>query len=116
MKRSTHPEVCAYRHCTNEFRPKREAQRFCSKRCRDAYRYDITRAEKGVKKARKRRLGYTLPGSAEKGAKKANKTVPYKGGVDPYFVVRGFGVETPSTSDIDDELLRYIIRLERGEQ
>ncbi|GAH44371.1 unnamed protein product [marine sediment metagenome] len=30
------PEVCAYRHCANEFRPKREAQRFCSPRCREA--------------------------------------------------------------------------------
>ncbi len=49
-------EICAYRYCSNEFRPKREAQRFCSKRCRDAYRYDIKRAEKGIKKARKRRL------------------------------------------------------------
>ena len=108
-------EVCAYRHCNNEFKPKREAQRFCSQRCRDAYRYDIKRAEKGAKKARKRRLGSTLPGSAEKGAKTSTKTVQYKEGVDPYFVVKGFGIETPSTSDLDPELVRYMVRLERGD-
>ena len=107
-------EVCAYPHCKNEFRPKREAQRFCSKRCRDAYRYDIKRAEKGVKKARKRHLGLTLPRSAEKGAERSKKTVLYKEGVDPYFVVKGFGVETPSTSDIDPELVRHIVKIERG--
>ena len=109
------PEVCAYRHCKNEFQPKRELQRFCSQRCRDTYRYDIRRAEKGVKKARKRRLGSTLPGSAENGRKRSKKTVPYKEGVDPYFVVKGFGVETPSTSDIDPELVRHIVKIERGE-
>jgi predicted nucleic acid-binding Zn ribbon protein len=109
-------EVCAYRHCTNEFRPKREAQRFCSPRCREAYRYDIKRAASGTKKARKKHLGLTLLGSAEKGAKRSNKTVLYKKGVDPYFVVQGFGIETPSTSDIDPELLRYIVRTERDGQ
>jgi hypothetical protein len=46
-------EVCAYRHCKNEFRPKREAQRFCSERCRKDYHYDVTRTSK---KRRKRRL------------------------------------------------------------
>ncbi len=109
------PEICAYRHCNNEFRPKREAQRFCSQRCRDAYRYDIKRAEKGVKKARKRHLGHALPGSAEKGEKSSKKTVLYKQGVDAYFVVKGFGVETPSTSDIDPDLVRHIIKIERRE-
>ena len=107
-------EVCAYRNCSNEFRPKRELQRFCSPRCREAYRYDNKRAEKGVKKARKRRLGPGTLRSAEKGTKKSNKTVRYKAGVDPYFVVQGFGIETPSTSDIDPELVHYIVRIERG--
>jgi predicted nucleic acid-binding Zn ribbon protein len=107
-------EECVYKHCNNVFRPKREAQRFCSQRCREAYRYDIKRAASGTKKARKKHLVLTLLGSAEKGAKRSNKTVLYKEGVDPYFVVKGFGVETPSTSDIDPELLRDIVRLERN--
>ncbi|MHA1179130.1 MAG: hypothetical protein ACTSSR_00210 [Alphaproteobacteria bacterium] len=38
----------------------------------------------------------------------------YKEGVDPYFVVKGFGVETPSTSDIDPELVWHIVKIERG--
>jgi predicted nucleic acid-binding Zn ribbon protein len=53
-------EVCAYRHCTNEFRPKREAQRFCSPRCREAYRYDQKLLKQGGRErleARKKRLG-----------------------------------------------------------
>jgi hypothetical protein len=109
-------EECVYKHCNNVFRPKREAQRFCSPRCREACRYDIKRAEKGVEKARKRRLGPGTLRSAEKGAKSLEKTVLYKEGVDPYFVVQGFGIETPSTSDIDPELVRHIVRLERKGQ
>jgi hypothetical protein len=111
------PEVCAYRHCANEFRPKREAQRFCSPRCREAYRYDQKLLKQGGRErleARKRRLGPGTLRSAEKGAKKSNKTVLYKTGVDPYFVVQGFGIETPSTSDIDADLLRDIVKIERG--
>ena len=41
-------ETCAYRHCKNTFQPQREHQRFCSRRCRHAYAYDIKRAEKGL--------------------------------------------------------------------
>jgi len=59
-------QVCVYRHCDNEFRPKREAQRFCSQRCRDAYRYDTTRANQGHKKARKRHLGAAVHSEARK--------------------------------------------------
>ena len=107
------PEVCAYRHCYNVFRPKREVQRFCSQRCRDAYRYDIKRAEKGVKKARKRHLGSALPARAEKGGKTLIKTVSYKSGIP---LEKRCGVEVPTTTDIDDDELRRIIRLERGER
>jgi hypothetical protein len=76
-------EECVYKHCNNVFRPKREAQRFCSQQCRDAYRYDLNRvpalaainaaeAEKGherVKKARKRRLGQGHLEARKKGQK-----------------------------------------------
>jgi hypothetical protein len=113
------PEVCAYRNCSNEFRPKRELQRFCSPRCREAYRYDQKLLKQGGRErleARKRRLGPGTLRSAEKGAKSLEKTVLYKEGVDPYFVVKGFAIETPTTSDIDPELLRDIVRLERGGQ
>jgi len=111
------PEVCAYRNCSNEFRPKRELQRFCSPRCREAYRYDQKLLKQGGRErleARKRRLGPGTLRSAEKGAKSSEKTVLHKAGVDPYFVLQGFGIETPSTSDIDPELLRHIVRLERN--
>jgi predicted nucleic acid-binding Zn ribbon protein len=66
-------EVCAYRHCTNEFRPKREAQRFCSPRCREAYRYDIKRAASGTKKARKKHLGPPYLEARKKGQKGQTK-------------------------------------------
>jgi hypothetical protein len=112
-------EVCAYRNCRNEFRPKRELQRFCSPRCREANRYDQKLLKQGGRErleARKRRLGPGTLRSAEKWAERSKKTALYKEGVDPYFVVKGFGVETPSTSDIDRELLRYIVRTERDGQ
>ncbi len=60
-------------------------------------------------------LGSRVLGSAENGTKTFKKTVPYKEGVDPYFVLKGFGVETPSTSEIDAELVRHIVRIERRE-
>jgi hypothetical protein len=53
-------EECVYKHCNNVFRPKREAQRFCSPRCREAYRYDQKLLKQGGRErleARKRRLG-----------------------------------------------------------
>ena len=108
------PEFCAYRNCRNEFRPKRELQRFCSPRCRDAYHYDLKLLKQGGRErleARKRHLGPGTPRSAENGAERSTKTIGY----GPYFVVKGFGIEVPSTTDIDPELLRYIVRIERGE-
>ena len=109
------PEVCAYRHCKNEFRPQREHQRFCSKRCRKAYNYDVTRASK---KPRKRALksvenfpGSSIPGSVEKHENSAGKTAPYKGHVT---LAKRCKIEIPTTTDIEDDELRRIIRLERG--
>jgi len=49
-------EPGAYRHCKEIFTPKRNDQRFCSQRCREAWAYDVRRAEIGVKKPRKRHL------------------------------------------------------------
>jgi hypothetical protein len=103
------PEKCAYRHCNNEFRPRRELQRFCSEVCRKAYNYDVTRTSK---KPRKRALRSveTLPGSGilasvEKHEKKVGKTVSYRGSVT---LVQRCGIEVPSTTDITDEELRDI--------
>ncbi len=115
MNRSIHSEVCAYRHCSNEFLPKREAQRFCSNACRKAYNYDVTRTSK---KPRKRALRSveTLPGSGTLGSvqkreKDIDRTVLYRRGVT---LVSRCGIEVPTTTDIEDEDLRDIIRLERG--
>ena len=107
-------EECVYKHCNNLFRPKRELQRFCSPRCREAYRYDQKLLKQGGRErleARKRHLGPGTPRSAEEGAERSTKTIGY----GPYFVVKGFGIETPSTTDIDLELLQYIVHIERGE-
>jgi predicted nucleic acid-binding Zn ribbon protein len=66
-------ERCVYRHCTNTFRPQREAQRFCSPRCREAYAYDVRRAKKGLTQPRK-----VIAGSMENGAKNLIQTIPCK--------------------------------------
>ena len=107
--------VCAYRDCSNEFRPQREHQRFCSQTCRKAYNYDVTRTSK---KPRKRALKSVetlpssgIPGSVEKHGKKLGETVPYRRGVT---LVTRRGIEVPTTTDIDEDELRYIIRSERG--
>ena len=109
------PAVCAYRDCNNEFQPQREHQRFCSQRCRKAYNYDVTRTSK---KPRKRALksvetlpSSRIPGSVKKHEKNAGKTVSYRRGVT---LVTRCGIEVPTTTDIDDDELRQIIRLERG--
>ena len=109
------PEVCAYRHCKNEFRPQREHQRFCSKTCRKASHYALNRTSK---KPRKRALksvenfpGSVIPGSVEKHGKKLGETVPYRRGVT---LVTRCGIEVPTTTDIEDDELRYILRSERG--
>ena len=112
-------EVCAYRHCNNEFRPKREAQRFCSETCRKAYHYDTTRASK---KRRKRRLkavctaaneslGGGILRSVEKNKKRSTKTATYRGGVDPSAVLKS---RRPIVDlvGIDPKLLREIIKIE----
>ena len=110
-------EVCAYRHCTNEFRPKREEQRFCSPRCREAYRYDQKLLKQGGRErleARKRRLGPGTLRSAEKELKRSTKTMRFREGIT---LVRGsHSIEVPSPSDINPELVRHIVRLERKGQ
>ncbi len=108
------PEKCAYRHCENEFRPKRELQRFCSKRCREAYHYDEKRRAQGLKKPRKRHLRTGTLGSMENGEIKSTKTAIYRDDVS--IVKATHSIEVPSTSDIDPELLRVIVRMECGEQ
>ena len=45
-------EVCAHRRCSNEFRPKREQQRFCSDACRKAVHYDLNRTSRTPRKKR----------------------------------------------------------------
>ena len=107
--------VCAYRDCSNEFRPQREHQRFCSQRCRKAYNYDVTRTST---KPRKRALksvenfaGSGIPESVQKHEKRGEKTVPHRRGVT---LEKRCKVEVPTTTDIDDDELRRIIRLERG--
>jgi hypothetical protein len=65
-------EECVYKHCNNVFRPKREAQRFCSQRCREAYRYDQKLLKQGGRErleARKRRLGQGHLEARKKGQK-----------------------------------------------
>jgi hypothetical protein len=71
-------EVCKRRGCDAEFGKKREAQRFCSERCREAYAYDVRRAELGVKTPRKRRLGTTPLGSTENGLFYSTKSIDCK--------------------------------------
>jgi hypothetical protein len=70
-----------------------------------------------AKKPRKRALRSveTLPGSGilgsiEKHEKKVGKTVSYRGAVT---LVQRCGIEVPTTTNIEDEQLRYIIDLER---
>ena len=48
----TPEEPCAYRHCKKIFTPKRNDQRFCSQRCREAYAYDVRRADMASSKSR----------------------------------------------------------------
>ena len=36
--------ICAYRNCKNEFRPKNEGHRFCTRECQNAYTYDVGEA------------------------------------------------------------------------
>ena len=107
--------VCANRHCKNEFRPQRESQRFCSETCRKDSHYALNRSSK---KPRKRALksvgklpGSGIPGSVEKREKKIGKTASYRRGVT---LVRRCGIEVPTTTDIEDDELRRIIRLERA--
>ena len=110
------PEVCAYRHCKNEFRPQREHQRFCSKTCRKASHYALNRTSK---KPRKRALksvetlpSSKIPESVKKHEKKHEKTAFYKGHATP--LTRRCGIDVPMTAEIDDDELRQIIRLEGG--
>ena len=107
---STKLEVCAYRHCDNEFRPKREAQRFCKEKCRKDYHYDITRTSK---KRRKRRLGAGVLGSVERGEKRSTKTTSYGTGVDPSIALKS-GRPVVDLVGIDPKLLRKIIEIEVG--
>ena len=107
--------VCANRDCKNEFRPQRENQRFCSETCRKDSHYALNRSSK---KPRKRALkgvenllGSYIPGSVEKHEKSDGKTVPHRRGVT---LEERCGIQVPTTTDIDDDALRYIIRLERG--
>ena len=107
--------VCANRHCSKEFRPQRENQRFCSETCRKDSHYALNRSSK---KPRKRALksvenfpGSGIPGSVEKHEKSDGETASCKGHVT---LAKRCGIEVPTTTDIDDDELRQIIRLERG--
>jgi hypothetical protein len=102
-------EVCAYRHCSNEFRPKRELHRFCSEKCRKDYHYDITRTSK---KRRKRRLGAGVLGSVENSEKRSTKTASYREGAGPSIALKS-GRPIVDLIGIDPKLLRKIIRIER---
>jgi hypothetical protein len=118
---ATQREVCAYRHCNNEFRPKRQVQRFCTQRCRDAYRYDTSpasrrpmRASQRPKKARKRHLWTGTLRSAENGGKRQTKTIGYREVVGPSIGLKS-GRPVVDLIGIDAELLRKIIEIECGD-
>ena len=109
------PEGCVYRHCTNEFRPKREAQRFCSPRCREAYRYDQKLLIQGGRErleARKRHLGPGTPRSAEKTGKRSTETIGYREGIGPSIALKSGLPAVVDLVGIDLKLLRKIIEIE----
>jgi predicted nucleic acid-binding Zn ribbon protein len=103
-------EVCAYRHCKNEFRPKREAQRFCSERCRKDYHYDVTRTSK---KRRKRRLWAGVLGSVETEVNSLRRSISYEEGVHPSIALK-CGPPVVDLVGIDPELLALIVKIECG--
>ena len=85
IRASAPHERCAYRHCKETFRPVRPHHRFCSQRCRDAYAYDLKRAEAGIKGPRKKRLqthvtpsATAVAGSAENGPFNSSNSVSCK--------------------------------------
>lgn len=99
-------ETCAYRDCKNTYHPSRHDQ--CSSRCREAYRYDIRRASKGPKQARKRHLG-PIAGSAENGRFYSAKTGPCKrplppeiGGIMRKQIIARQHLENPLTIFLPD--------------
>ena len=72
---------CASRHCNETFKL-RGPKRFCSEQCREAYRYDVRRAELGVRKPRRFRRGTPRAQTPEKGHFLPTETVACKGTQD----------------------------------
>ena len=115
-----HQERCAYRHCKETFRPARSDHRFCSQRCREAYAYDLKRAEAGIKGPRKKRLqaratpsATPVAGSVENGLFFSSNSIPCKA-TKPYGIgiprdVLGRGHRWPRSPSIDPQVLAEIL-------
>jgi hypothetical protein len=114
---------CAYRHCKETFQAARSDHRFCSQRCREAYAYDLKRAESGTKGQRKKRLqaldthpATPVAASMENGlfsstnstACKATKPRGFRVPLD----VLGRGHRWPASPSIDPRIMADILRRE----
>jgi hypothetical protein len=72
--------------CRAEYRPKREAQTYCSPRCKRDAAYTRERLlKKGAKKPRKRHLGIPIPGSVRNGPFYPMKTRSCRAPQPPVF-------------------------------
>ena len=114
---------CAYRHCKETFRSTRSDQRFCSQRCREAYAYDLKRAEAGIKGPRKKRLQATnthpatpIAASRENGPFSSSNSIVCKPtqrhGFGVPRDVLGRGHRWAATPSIDPRILADILRRE----
>jgi predicted nucleic acid-binding Zn ribbon protein len=111
-------EHCVYKHCKGRglFYPTRADHRFCSKQCQDDYNYDVRRARNGAVKARKRRLGSTLPGSAENEPFSPIETNIYRTPQTSVYStpldLLGRGHRWPNTPSLDRGVWRAILHKE----
>ena len=114
---------CAYRHCKETFPPSRSDHRFCSQRCREAYAYDLKRAEAGIKGPRKKRLQATdthpatpIAASTKNGPFSSSNSIACKATQPPGFGVPrdvlGRGHRWPGTPSIDPRVMADILRRE----
>jgi hypothetical protein len=82
---------CALHGCSEEFRPKRKAQEYCSPKCRREAAYGRERFQAGTSGKRRRLLRpreasetrpcIVIPGTSRKGHISSTKPISYSGGI-----------------------------------